>query len=384
MALGPIAHYHSNSKYFSSLPPLPSPSIDSHLPHITIQMPVYKESLQAVLAPSILSLKNAMQTYARQGGTSSIFVCDDGLRVIGRTERDERLAFYASQNVGWVARPKDDDAEGGFRRRGRFKKASNLNYGLELSLKMEKHLEGLLAEHKSGGNPNGGRFSTSSSSSHNHHVPLPLPRKLNSSTSSESTHCQYGIQYQNREGDDSFGSWSGGGLNPTAAAGPPLPTSPLVYSPTNAKGTGAETPTLYDPMYEIEEKALNLAIEDVFLSSSSSSTSNATDAPSSSTPNPAHRPWAANGRSLRIGELLLLVDSDTLVPADCLRDAAREMAKSPQVAIIQHESGVMSVAGHYFESGISYFTTRVNRCIGICVFFFSSDLENFFFLTSQE
>jgi hypothetical protein len=32
-------------------------------------------------SPSIESLKRAMQTYARQGGTSSIFVNDDGLRV---------------------------------------------------------------------------------------------------------------------------------------------------------------------------------------------------------------------------------------------------------------------------------------------------------------
>lgn len=33
-------------------------------------------------APSIASLKKAMQTYARQGGTSNIFINDDGLRVI--------------------------------------------------------------------------------------------------------------------------------------------------------------------------------------------------------------------------------------------------------------------------------------------------------------
>ena len=34
-----------------------------------------------VRRPSIESLKKAMQTYARQGGTSTIFICDDGLRV---------------------------------------------------------------------------------------------------------------------------------------------------------------------------------------------------------------------------------------------------------------------------------------------------------------
>ena len=32
-------------------------------------------------ALSVASLKKAMQTYARQGGTSNIFINDDGLRV---------------------------------------------------------------------------------------------------------------------------------------------------------------------------------------------------------------------------------------------------------------------------------------------------------------
>ncbi len=38
--IGPIAHYHVNSKYYSAIPPLPNDDIDNHLPHITIQMPV--------------------------------------------------------------------------------------------------------------------------------------------------------------------------------------------------------------------------------------------------------------------------------------------------------------------------------------------------------
>jgi hypothetical protein len=48
-AIGPIAHYHQNSRYYSALPPRPNPAIDNALPHITIQMPVYKESLATVL-----------------------------------------------------------------------------------------------------------------------------------------------------------------------------------------------------------------------------------------------------------------------------------------------------------------------------------------------
>lgn len=49
MAIGPIAHYHSNSKYYSALPPRPNKALDNNLPHVTIQMPVYKESLDVVL-----------------------------------------------------------------------------------------------------------------------------------------------------------------------------------------------------------------------------------------------------------------------------------------------------------------------------------------------
>jgi hypothetical protein len=39
-----------------------------------------------------------------------------------------------------------------------------------------------------------------------------------------------------------------------------------------------------------------------------------------------------------MGEIILIVDSDTQVPEDCFRDAAREFAESPEVAILQHES----------------------------------------------
>lgn len=46
-----------------------------------------------------------MQTYARQGGTSSIFVNDDGLRLLPPADVAARLSFYATHNIGWVARP---------------------------------------------------------------------------------------------------------------------------------------------------------------------------------------------------------------------------------------------------------------------------------------
>lgn len=73
---------------------------------------------------------------------------------------------------------------------------------------------------------------------------------------------------------------------------------------------------------DLEEKALGLAIHEIWEESGRK-----------------WRPWAANGRATRIGEIVLIVDSDTVVPEDCLRDAAREMRECPTVAIIQHESG---------------------------------------------
>ncbi|OSD07696.1 hypothetical protein PYCCODRAFT_1357854 [Trametes coccinea BRFM310] len=300
MCIGPIAQYHQNSKYYSAVKPRANKIVDNNLPHITIQMPVYKESLESVLAPSIESLKKAMQTYARQGGTSTIFVNDDGLRLLPVEERDARILFYANHGIGWVARPKHDDSPGGFKRAGRFKKASNMNYALALSLKAEKHLDQLLAREKAA------RASNSDSGSGSRTLP-PGAHGVNEE-------MRYGMQYRNRDGEDQEQ------LN---------------------QGYG-------ERWEDLEEKALQMAIDEVYEASGRK-----------------FRPWAANGRACRLGEIVLLVDSDTVVPEDCLRDAAREMAECPTVGIIQHESDVMQVAHHYFENGIAYFTRRINRCISL-------------------
>ena len=359
--IGPIAHYRENSKYYSANPPPPSKEVDNSLPHITIQMPVYKESLEAVLyafpsllkylmfnfhrAPSIRSLKKAVQTYARQGGTSTIFINDDGLRMLSPTERDERLAFYANHNIGWVARPKHDPKPEGFKRAGRFKKASNMNYGkflvprlkyrrahnligLALSLKAEKHLEILLANAAA-------NLTTRHSTSSNAH-----DRSPNASLT-HSAPIPYGIQYQNRDGDESV-VWGQGGtitgitprtsqsLGPTRSPSTPNFTasfSPYLrhhsLPPLHQQHPLSDLSQLGDE--DLEEKALGLAIHEIWEESGRK-----------------WRPWAANGRATRIGEIVLIVDSDTVVPEDCLRDAAREMRECPTVAIIQHESGQLS------------------------------------------
>ncbi|KAF9264999.1 hypothetical protein L218DRAFT_986582 [Marasmius fiardii PR-910] len=254
--IGPVAQYHENSFYYSAVPPTPNSEVDSHLPHVTIELPVYKESLEETITPSVLSLKKAMQTYARQGGTSAIFVHDDGLQLVSAEEREKRIQFYSDHNIGWVARPRHSDEPEGFKRAGRFKKASNMNYGLALSLRMEQKILELESQEKAG--------------------QLQL-----------------------------------GGLS-------------------------------------LEDKALQLAIEEVYEDTGKK-----------------WKPWACNGKSLRMGDVILIVDSDTIVPEDCFRDAARELAECPEVAIIQHESDVMQVAHHFFENGIAHFTRRINKCISM-------------------
>ncbi|TFK63653.1 hypothetical protein BDN72DRAFT_307822 [Pluteus cervinus] len=253
--IGPVAQYHENSRYYSAIPPEPNPEVDAQLPHVTIEMPVYKESLEETIAPSVYSLKKAMQTYARQGGSSAIFIHDDGLQSLKEEERQKRIEFYADHNIGWVARPPHSDKPDGFFRAGRFKKASNMNYGLQLSLLMEKHILALEAS----GEPN-------------------------------------------PEGD--FGC--------------------------------------------LEDRALEMALDEMYKNTGNK-----------------WRPWASNARSLRVGDVILLVDSDTIIPEDCLRDAARELAECPEVAIIQHESDVLQVAKHYFENGIAHFTRRINKAISM-------------------
>ncbi|KAF7552227.1 hypothetical protein G7Z17_g4476 [Cylindrodendrum hubeiense] len=71
--------------------------------------------------------------------------------------------------------------------------------------------------------------------------------------------------------------------------------------------------------------------------------------------------WAEG--NIRIGELILIIDCDTRVPVDCLIYGALEMHESPEVAILQHGSGVMQVVHNTFENGITYFTKVVYTAI---------------------
>ncbi|KAJ3393300.1 hypothetical protein HDU92_007861 [Lobulomyces angularis] len=147
LIFGPVSPLNRNSNYYSIIPPPRKNLLHkqifqenrkgknmSILPHVTIQIPVYTEGLMTVIDPTIKSIKKAMSTYEKQGGTASIFVNDDGMQVIPETEAYERQVYYARNDIGWIARPK-------LNRAGRFKKASNLNYCLNISKRVRDEFE---------------------------------------------------------------------------------------------------------------------------------------------------------------------------------------------------------------------------------------------------
>jgi len=98
----------------------PERRITGKLGHITIQCPVYKESLAGVIDPTIQSLKIAVAAYISQGGTASIFMNDDGMQLLDPETRAHRLEYYGNHDIGWVARPPHQ--EDGYVRVGRFRK----------------------------------------------------------------------------------------------------------------------------------------------------------------------------------------------------------------------------------------------------------------------
>jgi hypothetical protein len=76
---------------------------------------------------SVFSVKKAILGKAALWQSSSV---TDGLHLIGAEEREERIASYANYNIGWIARPRHLGVPDGFKRAGKFKKPSNMNYGL--------------------------------------------------------------------------------------------------------------------------------------------------------------------------------------------------------------------------------------------------------------
>ncbi|KAL8693957.1 MAG: hypothetical protein Q9218_001315 [Villophora microphyllina] len=248
--LGPTRQMISNSKFYSGL--RPRRLATGELPHVTIQCPVYKEGLYSVIDPTMKSLKTAIATYEMQGGTANIFVNDDGMQLISEEDAQIRRDYYEENRIGWVARPKHNpkptDGSTPFVRAGKFKKASNMNYAMAVSARVEEKL-------------------------------LTVQRGPN---------------------------WN----------------------------------------QESEAHAFAQCLEEVKKEDQG-------------------RTWAEG--NVRIGDYILLIDSDTRVPQDCFLDAVSEMEASPQVAILQYASGVMNVTTSFFENGITFFTNLIYTAIKYAV-----------------
>lgn len=238
--IGPVRQMKANSKFFSANK---SPRLqNSILPHVTIQCPIYKEGLAAVIMPTIRSVKAAMTIYELQGGSANLFINDDGLQLLPEDERQARIQFYSDNGIGWTARPRHGDL--GFKRRGKFKKASNMNYALMISCKLEDKL----------------------------------------------------VRIQRHAG------WT----------------------------QNEEAQAYCEALAEVNKEM-------------------------------GGRAWMDG--NIRVGDYILLIDSDTRVPEDCLLDSVSEMEQSPEVGILQFSSGVMQVVNTYFENGITFFTNLIYSAI---------------------
>lgn len=216
-----------------------------------------------MIIPTVESLLKAVRHYEAHGGTASIYVNDDGMRLVKEDLQEARKAFYEINDIGWCARPKHNenpDTEKGethFVRKGQFKKASNMNYCLDFSLRVEDELQRMI---------------------------------------------EIVCEERNCTQDDL---------------------------------TAGEEAELY-------EKARDAMVE-----------------------KDQGRTWASG--NVRLGEIILIIDSDTRVPEDCLLYGALEMHESPEVALLQHASGILQVVSNVFENGITYFTNLIYTSIQFAV-----------------
>lgn len=104
---------------------------------VTIQIPVYKEDFDTVIKPTLKSAMLCRKYYEKfpeHNVTVNIFINDDGLQVIDDTDVQKRVKFYNYHNIGYTARPRAGRA-------GKFKKASNMNFGIEMSRLYMKLME---------------------------------------------------------------------------------------------------------------------------------------------------------------------------------------------------------------------------------------------------
>ncbi len=146
----------------------------------------------------------------------------------------------------------------------------------------------------------------------------------------------------------------------------------------------------FNDVASVEDHSLELAVEETYQNTGK-----------------RWRPWAKNARSLRVGDIVLIVDADTNVPevSNPTRRATgsqltyssprlhtprrtafgmplvkwlnaqkspssstNQASAQPSVAsgvLTVRGTDVMQIAHHFFENGLAYFTRRMNKCISL-------------------
>lgn len=101
----PITGLFQNTRFFSANKPNLKQAYEQGFtpPKITIQMAVYKESLELVIIPTVRSLLIARTHYEMRGGKCNIFITDDGLGYLLHNDpaaAQSRIEWYAANNIG--------------------------------------------------------------------------------------------------------------------------------------------------------------------------------------------------------------------------------------------------------------------------------------------
>jgi hypothetical protein len=102
---GPITGLFTNTRFFSSKKPNLKQAYNQGFtpPRVTIQMAVYKESMELVVIPTVRSLMAAISEYELEGGKANIFITDDGLGILLKTDpaaAQARIEWYQANNIG--------------------------------------------------------------------------------------------------------------------------------------------------------------------------------------------------------------------------------------------------------------------------------------------
>lgn len=236
----------------------------------------------------MVSVMAAIQEYEKQGGTASVFINDDGMQCIQPDLATARKHYYRENDIGYCARmptmkvPKKGSCFSFFRRTPPVDPEVDNQDESELSPQ--------------------GRANK-----------LKFVRKGKFKKASNMNYC---LSFSNRVEDEMLR---------------------LMEIECRTRGCTEGSLTVDD-----DDRLYDMALQNML------------DADENQT-------WAEG--NIRMGELILIIDCDTRVPIDCLLYGALEMHESPEVAILQHGSGVMQVAHNIFESGITYFTNIVYTAI---------------------